>query len=363
MATIFLTGYPGFLGSELLPRILARKAGARALCLVQSKFLALAEQRRQLLFEAHPGLEGRIELVEGDITRPGLGLPANGALRENVEEVYHLAALYDLGLSRHLGMRINVDGTRHTLDFASDCPGLKRFHYVSTCYVSGRHCGIYTEQDLDRGQPFNNYYEETKFLAEIEVQSRMRGGLPTTIYRPSIVTGDSHSGATQKFDGPYFFIQWLLRQPRMAAVMPVVGDPTATRVNLVPRDYVTDAMAYLSGLEQSASRVYQLADPEPLTADRLIDEVARATERHIVRVPVPLGVTKAALRHLPAISRLVRIPPDVVDYFSHPTHYTTDNTTADLKGSGIELPRLTSYLHRLVHFMRENPQAGMGAMA
>src|SRR6185295_13240080 len=106
--------------------------------------------------------------------------------------------------SREVGMRVNVDGTRHVLDFAAAQPSLERLHYVSTCYVSGRYQGVFAESDLEKGQTFNNYYEETKYLAEVEVQRRMREGLPATIYRPSVVVGDSTSGATQKYDGPYF---------------------------------------------------------------------------------------------------------------------------------------------------------------
>src|SRR5207247_6389267 len=135
-------------------------------------------------------------------------------------------AIYDLSVSRDAGMRVNVDGTRHVLDFAERCPSLQRFHYVSTCYVSGRHHGVFGEDDLDVGQRFNNFYEETKFLAEVEV--RRRSGLPVTIYRPSVVVGDSRTGETQKFDGPYFVIQWILRQPRVA-FLPVVGRPSRYR--------------------------------------------------------------------------------------------------------------------------------------
>ena len=70
--------------------------------------------------------------------------------------------------------------------------------------------------DLQVGAPFNNFYEETKHLAEVEVRQRMAAGLPATIYRPAIVVGDSHTGETQKYDGPYFIMQWMLRQPKFA---------------------------------------------------------------------------------------------------------------------------------------------------
>ena len=62
------------------------------------------------------------------------------------------------------------------MELARRCKALDRLHYVSTCYVSGRYVGIFGEEDLDKGQTFNNYYEETKYLAEVEVQARMRAG-------------------------------------------------------------------------------------------------------------------------------------------------------------------------------------------
>src|SRR5438309_657413 len=117
MATVFFTGYPGFLGSELLPRVLARREGATAICIVQPKFAALARER------AAP-LGDRVRIVEGDITSP-IQLDV-----DDVTEVFHLAAVYDLSVPRDLGMRVNVDGTRNVLDFASKQSNLQRFHYV-----------------------------------------------------------------------------------------------------------------------------------------------------------------------------------------------------------------------------------------
>ena len=159
MSAILFTGFPGFLGSELLPRLLARSPGDYALCIVQPKFAALARHRAASLEAARPELAGRIRLIEGDITRP-LDVPA-GELRE----IWHLAAVYDLAVSRELGMRVNVEGTRNVLELARRSPSLERLHYVSTCYVSGRYEGVFAEADLEKGQRFNNHYEETKYLA------------------------------------------------------------------------------------------------------------------------------------------------------------------------------------------------------
>ena len=75
----------------------------------------------------------------------------------------------------------------------------------------------------------------------------MKKGLAATIYRPTVVVGDSRTGATQKYDGPYFVIRWLLRQSQVA-FMPVVGEPAKFRLNVFPRDFVVSSIAYFSWL-------------------------------------------------------------------------------------------------------------------
>jgi thioester reductase-like protein len=363
MRTLLLTGFPGFLGSELLPRILARSAGSDAVCLVQPKFAALARERLDGLLLGEPGLRGRVRLVEGDIILPDLGLDRERrALAGRVAEVYHLAAVYDLAVPRNVAMHVNVNGTRHVLDFAASCERLERVHYVSTCYVSGRHPGIFSESDLAKGQAFNNFYEETKYLAEVEVRDRMRGGLPVTVYRPSIVAGDSRTGATQKLDGPYYLIRLLLRQPPVA-LMPVVGDPDAARLNIVPRDFVLDAVAHLSALPHSVGRTYQLADPDPPTVGRAIDAFARAAGRRVIRIPVPRRAAKATIRSVPGLRALLGFPAEAVDYFDHPTHYAVENARTDLQGTGIGVPPFDEWVERLVAFTRAHRRMRSDAMS
>jgi nucleoside-diphosphate-sugar epimerase len=354
MRTHFFTGYPGFLGSELLPRILQDDPGSTAVCLVQQKFAAMARERSE-------PLGARVRLVEGDITTPGLGLDA--ALAGELTSIHHLAAIYDLSVKRDGGMRINVDGTRHVVEFAQSCPRLERFHYVSTCYVSGAHPGVFRETDLDVGQRFNNYYEETKFLAEVEVQKAMREGLPVTIYRPAIVVGDSVTGETQKFDGPYFFIRWLLRQPTKYAVVPLVGDPKRTFLNVVPRDFIAASIPYLAKLGTSNGKVYQLADPEPLTIAKMMGALARATGKRLVPIPLPRGLAKFAINRVPGVYLLMQIPAALVDYMVLPTTYDTTNASADLADSGIAVPSFRSYVDKLVAFMASHREIGSDAMA
>ena len=362
IATHFFTGYPGFLGSQLLPRVLERDPEARATCLVEKRFMKLAGERVAQLRLADPDMARRVELIAGDISIPSLDLDERTwAKAQESTEIWHLAAVYDLSVPRDLGLLVNSEGTHRILELAKRCDALDRLHYVSTCYVSGRYVGIFSEEDLEKGQSFNNYYEETKFLAEIAVREAMREGLPATVYRPSIVVGDSRSGETQKYDGPYYVIRWILRQPD-AAVVPVVGDPLATRVNLVPRDFVIDAISHLSALPHSVGRTYQLADPEPLTVSDLLDVLGEATGKRLLRVRVPRKAARWAIDRVPGVERLTGIPSAAIDYFAHPTHYTVSHARADLAGSGIEVPAFSSYAPRLVQFMRKNPKVEIGAM-
>jgi thioester reductase-like protein len=362
MATIFFTGFPGFLGRELLPRVLARRPDDRALCLVQPKFRPEALRAVRELEARDPRLTKRIELVEGDLVKSDLGLGAErDALAKDVAEIHHLAAVYDLDVPRDLAMRVNVDGTRHILELAKRCAKLERHHYVSTCYVSGRYAGPFGEADLDKGQTFSNFYEETKFLAELDVAEARDAGIPTTIYRPAIVVGDHRTGETQKFDGPYFIIQWLLRQPRYAP-MPIVGDPSAFRFNVVPRDYVVEGIAHLSGLESSLGKTYQLCDPEPLTVEEMIEAIAVAVDRKLVRIPLPKDLAKKAVERIPGLKDFLRIPASSIAYFAHPTHYLCDQTVKDLGGSGIACPRFDTYVETLVSFVKAHPEIGSKAM-
>lgn len=358
---IVLTGFPGFLGARLLPRILRRSEGSTATCIVQDRFADAAAHRLEQLQATDPDLAGRVELVRGDITRPGLGLDDADDVAHDATHLWHLAAVYDLSVDAELAERVNVEGTRNVIRFAERCSRLERHHYVSTCYVSGRHCGPFTEDDLDVGQTFNNHYESTKFRAELEVAASREAGLPTTVYRPSVVVGDSRTGETQKFDGPYFLLQWLLRQ-RGVALVPVIGDPTMTRFNVVPSDYVVDGIDHLSSSDGSLDRTYQLADPRPLTVAEMVEAMCNVIGRRGVRVPLPRRPTRWALEHIGPLERFVGIPGAAVPYFAHPTHYDTTHAVADLEGSGISCPPFADYLPNLVAFLESHRDADLGVM-
>jgi thioester reductase-like protein len=357
-----MTGFPGFLGSALLPRLLARRDDLRVIALVQARHLATARERLHEIASAHPHTAGRIELVEGDITAPGLGVPAD---RESdlaeVSIVWHLAAVYDLAVPPELAHRVNVGGTIHVLEFCHSRRSFERLHYVSTCYVSGRYDGTFAEDDLEAGQPFRNHYETTKYDAEMVVRKAMSDGLPTTIYRPGIVVGDSRTGETQKYDGPYFLAAFLRRQPPIA-VVPAVGPADEVRVCLVPRDFVVEAMDELAASDDSLGKTYALTDPNPPTVRQLVETFARVLGKRVIWVPLPLGPTHALVARTPGIERLLGLPAEALDYFASPTLYATTNTDADLAGTGVRCPRFEDYAERLLGFMVEHPEIESKAM-
>lgn len=360
---VLFTGFPGFLGSALLRRVLARGDGPVA-CLIQPRYRELAERRaREIATAVAGGDESAIHLYEGDVTARDLELGA--ALDDpdrlaGVTECYHLAAVYDLGVDPDVAEAVNVRGTEHVLD-AAERVDVDRFHYVSTCYVSGRYDGVFTESHLREGQSFNNHYEATKYRAEVAVQERMAAGLPATVYRPAIAVGDSRTGETDKFDGPYNLLRLVLAQPERLSVVPSPPGSRETELNVVPRDFVVDAVAELSGRPETVGEVYQLCDPDPLTVSAFVDALAAATGHRTVSLPVPKTVAKAGSRLLSRLS--VRVDPATIDYLDHPARYRCPETREALDGTGVAVPPFESYVDRLVAFARSNPEVGADPMA
>ena len=354
---IFFTGFPGFLGSAVLERVLARGDGPVA-CLVQPRYRDLADRRAREITE-NAGVErDDVRIYEGDITESDLGFDGGENL-ESVSELYHFAAVYDLSVEHDLAHDVNVRGTEHVLEFA-ETVGVERFHHVSTCYVSGRYDGVFTGDHLEEGQSFTNHYEETKYRAEVAVRERMAEGLPATIYRPAIVVGDSETGETDKYDGPYYLLRLLLAQPRWLSVAFALPESGSAELNVVSRDYVVDAIAHLSALEGSMGETYQLCDPAPLTVSRFVSVLAEAAGHRTVTVPTTKRLAKTATAWL--AERGGPAEPATVDYLDHPTRYACPNTRRALAESGLECPPVESYVDRLVAFVRENPEVGDEAM-
>ena len=342
---IFLTGVPGFLGTRLLESLAEANPEHSFFLLVQPKF----EGRTHDLLDDLT-LADRATVLPGDITEPDLGLGDRyDEVAGQITRAVHLAAVYDLSIPRDVGWQINVDGTRHVLDLLVQSPNLERFGYVSTAYVSGQRTGTIYENELAHDAGFKNFYEETKYHAEVLVQDRM-DEIPTLIFRPSIVVGDSQTGETDKFDGPYFVLNALRTLPKYT-LMTRVGAGTEP-VNLVPVDFVIDAMTHLMTTDGHEGTVFHLTDPQPLTTQSLMELFADLLGMTVAYVPVPPGVARGLMNT--GVGRVLGIAPELIDYFDHPSHYDASNTRAALEGTGIECPSLPDYAPTMVEYARRH---------
>jgi nucleoside-diphosphate-sugar epimerase len=349
---VFLTGVPGFLGTRLLRALAETNPEHSFLLLVQPKF----EDRTHTLL-ADLDLADRAEVLPGDITEPDLALADRyDDVAGRITTAVHLAAVYDLTIPRDVAWRVNVDGTRHVLDLLAQSPNLERFGYVSSAYVSGERTGTIHEDELVHDAGFKNFYEESKYHAEVIVQERM-DALPTLIFRPSIVVGDSETGETDKFDGPYFVLNALRTLPRYT-LMTRVGAGTEP-VNLVPVDFVIEAMGHLMGAGGHEGTVFHLTDPQPLTAQALMELFADLLDKHVAYVPVPPGLARRLMST--GIGRALGIAPELIDYFDHPSRYDASNTQAALGDTDISCPSLPDYAPTMVEYARQH-QARSAAM-
>jgi thioester reductase-like protein len=350
--TIFLTGFPGFIAGRLVER-LARE-GARFLLLVQPDFSERARRDITHIAETTGTPAENFRILEGDITRVDLGLsPADlEAARREATMLFHLAAIYDLAVRQDLATRVNVEGTRHVNGFARSLPNLRRYHYVSTCYVAGRRTGVIRESELRHEAGFRNHYEETKYLAELEVDA-LKGELPLTIHRPAVVCGDSRTGETAKYDGVYYLIQYLRIWPRLLSLANIGN--RGVHLNVVPVDFVVEAMAALACEEGAVGATVQLADPAPLTTEELFDVIANelAGRGSLARLPVPL--VRTAL-NIPLNEKVTGLPRVGVPYFFLRQTYDTARAAELLEPYGVRCPRFPDYVAALLDFVERHPK-------
>jgi thioester reductase-like protein len=291
--------------------------------------------------------------VSGDITRPLLGMSrdTHAAATTGTTHVWHLAAIYDLAVPQAVAYRVNVIGTSHVLDFAAACRNLKRLDYVSTCYVSGARKGLILERELDEGQAFKNHYESTKAWAEMEVRRRL-DRIPTCIHRPAVVVGDSHTGETDKYDGPYYVLAQLVKLPRWVPMINI-GHGHAV-LNLVPVDFLVDAMAELWVNDEALGQTVHLADPYPHTAREILGAMLQNLGFHKPLVDMPPKVLEGALG-LEPLRKLVKIPREVVAYNNHEAQYDTSNQRRLLERTDVRCPDILTVVPAMAEYVQRHP--------
>ncbi|MEZ5427812.1 MAG: SDR family oxidoreductase [Pyrinomonadaceae bacterium] len=350
--TIFLTGFPGFIAGRLVERLAGPKT--QFFLLVQKNFIEKALKDAAVIAEKTGTPLDNFALIEGDITRQNLGLSEADleAVRAETTDVFHLAAIYDLAVEKEIAYRVNVEGTKNVNELVRSMPNLRRYNYISTCYVAGERKGTIFENELEHDAGFRNFYEETKYLAEVEVE-RLKEELPVTIFRPSVVCGDSRTGETAKYDGIYYVIKFLLRSPEVFRLVNVGND--RVRLNLVPVDFVVDGMVALARDENAAGKTIALADPNPLTTKEICDDIAEAiTNKKTVLTPPPRLVE--TFLNLPISPPLTGLPHSGVPYFFVPQSYDTSISEQLLEPHGVSCPNFGEYVKNLVKFVEDHPK-------
>lgn len=355
---VLITGATGFIGIEVLARFLERD-GRQVYALVRARDDEEAERRLSATLRGFFGAEdpfpGRVQAIAADIERPGLGLDRmrRDELAEEVTDIVHSAASVSFTLPLERSREINVDGTARMLEFAGLCRqrgGLQRFSYVSTAYVAGLHAGEFGEQDLDVGQRFRNPYEQSKFEAELLVRGHA-GHIPIQIFRPSIVVGEQATGWTAAFNVLYAPMKAFVR-----GGLPALPARRTSLVDVVPVDYVADAVYELSSDPVDEVQTYHLvAGANATTVGRVIEMAAACLDRQapvvlspslFSRVMYPVLVRRGSERVRKGLERTKALFP----YFSMRVSYDDAAARARLGPAGITAPPLETYLPRLIAY-------------
>lgn len=275
MSYILLTGSTGLLGRHLLRDLLV--AGEQVVVIVRpcrgedvaSRIEAALQPFERSLGRALP----RPVIFSGALELPNLGLDANQIswLNSNCDRILHSAASLAFEKSEYEPHRSNVDGTKNMLSLCKQA-NIRRLYHISTAFICGLREGRILETEFQEGQQFANIYEETK--AEAERLIREAEAIDAyTIFRPSIIVGDSRTGYTSTFHGFYAPLRVLQAIWRMTPAeqlldvdyLGVLGLSGVERKNIVPVDWVSEAIVKISQREQQANHVYQLTSSHPVS--------------------------------------------------------------------------------------------------
>jgi thioester reductase-like protein len=349
--TVFLTGGTGFLGMEVLVRLL-EQPDTEIIALVRAADQEGADERiRTVLGQLYdtPPADAllRVRGVAGDVTSADLGLSADDrrSILANTGRIVHCAASISFELPLAEQRAINVEGTGRVLALANEMRDLIRHVHVSTAYVGGRHRGTFNEGDLDVGQAFRNSYEQSKYESELKVRAT---DLPIVTARPSIVVGDRHSGWTPAFN----VIYWPLRAFERGMLEEVPADPDGI-IDVVPIDYVADALLHLLDHTELGGVINLVAGRRAITNAQLIELACREMNRPAPRIIANAAMIEQASAYLP--------------YFDVHTRFDDRRAVELLEPAGIVMDELQSYFQPILNYARiarwgKTPLTRQGAM-
>jgi NAD(P)-dependent dehydrogenase (short-subunit alcohol dehydrogenase family) len=357
----FVTGATGFIGRFLVSNLLKRKGQVHVLVRKGS-----AKKLGQI-GEAMGWDMKRIVPVTGDLSKPKLGLTAAqiAALKGKIQHFFHLAAIYDLTADADSQKLANIGGTKNALELAAVIKA-GCFHHTSSIAAAGLYPGVFREDMFDEAEGLKDPYLKTKHESEGLV--RKQSVVPYRIYRPSMVVGHSKTGEIDKIDGPYYLFTLIKKiRQTLPQWMPTLGIEGG-RINVVPVDFVADAMDHIAHKKGLDGHCFHLVDPEPMRFGELMNTFARAAHapemtmrldaRMFAFIPAPM---RMAVTNLPPVKRLtnmilrdLKIPKSTLEYITYPTRFDTREAERALKGSKISVPPLDSYAWRLWDYWERN---------
>jgi thioester reductase-like protein/short-subunit dehydrogenase involved in D-alanine esterification of teichoic acids len=345
-----VTGGTGFIGRRVVSRLLDARPDAEVWVLVRRPSLGRFERLADQWGE-------RTKPLVGDLTEADLGLTQQAVAElGEVQHVVHCAAIYDITAAEAEQRAANVEGTRAVIELARRLDAT--LHHVSSIAVAGDFRGEYTEADFDVGQQLPTPYHQTKFEAELLVRSAT--SLRYRIYRPAVVVGDSRTGEMDKVDGPYYFFGVLRKLTVLPRFTPIML-PDTGRTNIVPVDYVVDALVALLHIDGRDGQTFHLTAPKTIGLRGIYRGIAATAGLPPLRGSLPRSAAAPLLkvRGRPRVWRnmvatQLGIPAEVLDVVDLAPTFTSDETRKALRGTGIEVPEFGSYALKLWRYWAEH---------